>query len=182
MTTTVSAGAFEATALPWLEDVRRFARSLARDEADADDVVQDTFLRAHRSWHTFVPGTDCRRWLFTICRNAWLRQRERVRDTIALEELGGDAARDLATWREPYEPAWRAELSWAIAHALARVPEPFRGVVALVDLEDQPYEAAAAALGIPVGTVRSRLSRGRRIMQGYLLAHAVDARLVARAS
>lgn len=178
---TAPAPSFESTALPWLDDVRRFARSLARDEADADDVVQDTFLRAHRSWHTFVPGTDCRRWLFTICRNAWLRQRERVRDTVTLEELGGDASAALATHEQP-EPAWRAELSWAITRALARVPEPFRAVVALVDLEDQPYEAAAAALGIPIGTVRSRLSRGRRIMQGQLLAHAVDARIVARAS
>lgn len=178
----MSSPSFESTALPWIEDVRRFARSLARDEADADDVVQDTFLRAHRSWHTFVPGTDCRRWLFTICRNAWLRQRERVRDTVALEDLGGDAASDPATWREPAEPTWRAELSWAITRALGRVPEPFRAVVTLVDLEDQPYEAAAATLGIPIGTVRSRLSRGRRIMQAHLLVHAVDARIVARAS
>src|SRR5690349_10809084 len=64
---------FERDALPWLDDVYRFALSLTRDEADAEDVVQETFLRAYRSWHTFIPGTDCRRWLFTICRNVFLR-------------------------------------------------------------------------------------------------------------
>src|SRR5665213_1630956 len=55
---------FEREALPWLDDVYRFAHSLTRDEADADDVVQETYLRAYRSWHTFIPGTECRRWLF----------------------------------------------------------------------------------------------------------------------
>src|ERR1044071_4607853 len=69
--------AFEREALPWLDDVYRFALSLTREESDADDVVQETFLRAYRSWHTFIPGTDCRRWLFTICRNVFLRSRER---------------------------------------------------------------------------------------------------------
>src|SRR6187397_3379481 len=67
--------AFERDALPWLDDVYRFALSLTREESDADDVVQETFLRAYRSWHTFIPGTDCRRWLFTICRNVFLRSR-----------------------------------------------------------------------------------------------------------
>src|SRR5690242_20885644 len=56
---------FAREALPWIDDVYRFALSLTRDEADADDVVQETYLRAYRSWHTFIPGTDCRRWLFT---------------------------------------------------------------------------------------------------------------------
>ena len=69
--------AFEQEALPWLDDVYRFALSLTRDEADAEDIVQDTFLRAYRSWSTYAAGSDCRRWLFTICRNAFLRSRER---------------------------------------------------------------------------------------------------------
>ena len=65
--------AFERDELPWLDDVYRFALSLTREESDADDVLQETFLRAYRSWHTFIPGTDCRRWLFTICRNEFLQ-------------------------------------------------------------------------------------------------------------
>ena len=69
----------------------RFALSLTRDESDADDIVQDTFLRAYRSWHTYLPGSDCRRWLFTICRNVFLRSRERSRPTVELESSEVDA-------------------------------------------------------------------------------------------
>ena len=76
---------FEREAIPWIDDVYRFALSLTRDESDADDVVQDTFLRAFRSWHTYLPGSDCRRWLFTICRNVFLRSRERARPMVELE-------------------------------------------------------------------------------------------------
>src|SRR5712671_919676 len=64
--------AFEAEALRWTTDVYRFALSMTRDEADAEDVVQDTYLRAFRSWRTFAAGSDCRRWLFTICRNVFV--------------------------------------------------------------------------------------------------------------
>ncbi|HEV8216631.1 MAG TPA: sigma factor, partial [Gemmatimonadaceae bacterium] len=84
--------AFEREALPWIDDVYRFALSLTRDETDADDVVQDTYLRAYRSWHTYLPGSDCRRWLFTICRNVFLRSRERARPTVELEATDADAA------------------------------------------------------------------------------------------
>src|SRR3954468_6853431 len=82
---------FEREALPWLDDVYRFALSLTRDESDADDVVQETYLRAYRSWHTFIPGTEFRRWLFTICRNVFLRSRERQRPTVDLEDGEQDA-------------------------------------------------------------------------------------------
>src|SRR5215208_3106446 len=84
--------AFESEAIPWIDDVYRFALSLTRDESDADDIVQDTFLRAFRSWHTYLPGSDCRRWLFTICRNVFLRSRERARPTVELETTEIDAA------------------------------------------------------------------------------------------
>src|SRR5689334_9066368 len=82
---------FAREALPWIDDVYRFALSLTRDESDADDVVQETYLRAYRSWHTFILGTDCRRWLFTICRNVFLRSRERQRPTVDLEDGEQDA-------------------------------------------------------------------------------------------
>ena len=82
---------FARDALPWLDDVYRFALSLTRDEPDADDVVQETYLRAYRSWHTFIQGTDCRRWLFTICRNVFLRSRERQRPMVDLEDGEQDA-------------------------------------------------------------------------------------------
>jgi RNA polymerase sigma-70 factor, ECF subfamily len=173
--------AFEQEALPWLDDVYRFALSMTRDEADAEDVVQDTFLRAYRSWSTYAVGSDCRRWLFTICRNAFLRSRERERQTIELREGERDA---IATGAQSFffgppngleEILSRTDLLPAIERALARVPPTFRSALVLVDVEDQSYEAAAEILDIPIGTLRSRLFRGRRIMQELLANHARDA-------
>jgi RNA polymerase sigma-70 factor (ECF subfamily) len=173
---------FEREALPWLDDVYRFALSLTRDETDAEDVVQDTFLRAYKSWHTFTPESDCRRWLFTICRNVFLRARERDRMTVDLADSEVDvmAAGTLffEAMRSGYEDLHaRVDLASALADALAKLPEPFRSTVLIVDVEDQPYEAAAEVLGVPIGTVRSRLFRGRRILQEKLLAFARDAGL-----
>jgi RNA polymerase sigma-70 factor (ECF subfamily) len=172
---------FEQEALPWLDDVYRFALSLTRDEADAEDVVQDTFLRAYRSWDTYTVGSDCRRWLFTICRNVFLRSREREPRTIELPDGERDA---FATGELPFRDTtrngvedilFRTDLRPAIERALARVPAPFQSALVLVDVEDQSYETAAEILGIPVGTLRSRLFRGRRIMQELLVTHARDA-------
>src|ERR1051326_4745118 len=83
--------AFETEALRWKEDVYRFALSMTRDEADADDVLQDTYLRAFRSWRTFAAGSDCRRWLFTICRNVFVRSRERSRQWVPLDSTEMEA-------------------------------------------------------------------------------------------
>ena len=173
--------AFEQEALPWLDDVYRFALSLTHDETDAEDVVQDTFLRAYRSWGTYAVGSDCRRWLFTICRNAFLRSREREARTTELREGEHDAltAGALSFAESPRngveDMLLRTDLLPAIERALARVPAPFRSTLVLVDVEEQSYEAAAEILGVPIGTVRSRLFRGRRIMQELLLTHARDA-------
>ena len=171
---------FEVEALPWVDDVHRFALSLTRDEADADDVVQDTFLRAYKSWHTYVPGSDCRRWLFTICRNVFLRSLERQSPTVELGGVDSELGASSALFREASDSGLeklfaRVDLGPALASALDRVPEPFRSAVLLVDVEDQSYETAAQILRVPIGTVRSRLFRGRRLMQELLLAYARDA-------
>jgi RNA polymerase sigma-70 factor (ECF subfamily) len=176
--------AFELEAIPWIDDVYRFALSLTRDESDADDVVQDTFLRAFRSWHTYMPGSDCRRWLFTICRNVFLRSRERARPTVELDATDGDSS----IAGSLYGPAGgegldemfaRLDLAPAIEDALRKIPEPFRSTLVIVDVEDQSYESAAETLGVPIGTVRSRLFRGRRLMQEQLMTYAIDAGFVA---
>jgi RNA polymerase sigma-70 factor (ECF subfamily) len=175
---------FARVALPWLDDVYRFAFSLTRNEADADDVVQDTYLRAYRSWHTFQPGSDCRRWLFTICRNAFLRTRERERNRVVLED--GDVESVVsalvhvnASRGGDDKLLSRVDLGPALARALDRLAEPFRSAVQLVDVEDQSYEAASEILGVPIGTVRSRLFRGRRLLQEMLISYARDAGLAA---
>lgn len=171
--------AFEIEALQWTKDVYRFALSLTRDEADADDVVQDTYLRAFRSWRTFAAGSDCRRWLFTICRNVFVRSRERAKqwvplDTCDMEAVISDAS-VMNAWEEnEAEHFSSVDVTPAIHRAVAHVPEPFRSAVIIVDLDDQSYEAAAEKLGIPIGTVRSRLFRGRRLLQEQLRTYALD--------
>jgi RNA polymerase sigma-70 factor (ECF subfamily) len=171
--------AFERDALPWLDDVYRFALSLTRDEADADDVVQETFLRAYRSWHTFIVGTDCRRWLFTICRNVFLRSREHQRPTVDLEDGEQDAVAAGSVYAAAREKGYddiyaRLDLAPALRDAIDELSEPFRSAVILVDVEDLTYESAAEVMHVPIGTVRSRLFRGRRLLQEKLLTVAED--------
>ena len=173
---------FEREALPWMDDVYRFARSMTRDEADADDLVQETYLRAYRAWHTFEPGSDCRRWLFTICRNVFLRTREREARRV---DTGGDdavletmaAVREASPFAQQNADAIfsRMDLVPAIRKALGTLPDAFRSAVVLVDVEGQSYDEAATVLGVPIGTVRSRLFRGRRLLQQQLLTYAKDA-------
>jgi RNA polymerase sigma-70 factor, ECF subfamily len=176
---------FDAVVLAALPHVVRFARAMAHDDALADDLVQETYLRAYRSWDTFRPGHDARRWLFTICRNVFLRQREResrVVDTsgedaeleslAAAQEQGGTAERGLLDLID------RIDVGPAIRDALAAVPEVYRTAVVLVDVQGDSYEDAAATLDVPVGTVRSRLFRGRRLLQQSLLEYAVDAGII----
>jgi RNA polymerase sigma-70 factor, ECF subfamily len=173
--------AFEAEALRWVPDVHRFALSMTRDESDAEDVVQDTYLRALRSWQTFAPDSDCRRWLFTICRNVFLRSRERASrcvtfDAAELDTVIGDGSVTRPWEERPGSAADYATVDvWpAIRRAVARIPEPFRSAIVTVDLEDESYETAAARLGVPIGTVRSRLFRGRRLLQEQLRTYALD--------
>ena len=171
---------FQREALPWMDDVYRFALSLTRDASDAEDVVQETFLRAYRSWHTFQTGSDCRRWLFTICRNAFLRSRERHRLEVELEDGDAEALSAMRIHQTMITDGTdnllaRIDLAPALTNALASLDEPFRSAVLLVDVEDQSYEAASEVLGVPIGTVRSRLFRGRRYLQEKLKVYAADA-------
>lgn len=177
--------AFDAQVLAALPHVVRFARSLAHDEALADDLVQETYLRAYRSWDTFKAGHDARRWLFTICRNVFLRHRERetrVVDTSGedaeLESLAAAVEHGQASRNGLGDMLDRIDVAPAIREALMAVPEVYRTASILVDVEGESYEAAAEVLGVPVGTVRSRLFRARRLLQQLLYTHAIDAGIV----
>lgn len=173
---------FRDEALRWLPEVTRYALSLTRDESDADDLVQETFLKAYRSWHSYTPGTECRGWLFTICRNTFIRGRKReerqvVCDDPELEALAASAVHASAEQAGYGDLFTRFDLSDAIASAIEALPDAFREVVILTDVLDQSYEVAAETLSIPIGTVRSRLFRGRRLLQEALISHARDAGL-----
>ena len=169
---------FEQQALRWLDDVFRFSMSLTHNRDDAQDLVQETYLRAYRFWHTFQPGTDAKRWLFTICHNCFVRTRQRVRrvvedDAVSLESIapvvGEGASRSVDE-----RLLTRIDLSDVLWDAIDRLAEPFRSVVILVDVDQQTYDAAAEILGIPTGTLRSRLFRARRLLWPVLEVYARD--------
>lgn len=161
----------------------RYALSLTRNEAEAQDLTQDTFLLAFEHWAQFRAGTECRAWLFTICRNRFHRGRVRQERQVAtddadLESLAAAAIHASARGAGIEDLFERDEVIGAVEDAVAGLPEPFRDAVLLVDLNDHSYEEASAVLGVPVGTVRSRLFRGRRLLQEHLIAHARDAGLI----
>ena len=171
---------FESEALCWLPDVTRFALSLTRDESDAEDLVQDTFLMAYERWNQYVQGSNCRAWLFTICRNHYYRGRERASRVVAedvpeLEALAAAAVHSSAQAAGLDDSFERGDVRDAVDAAIAALPPAFRDVALLVDVHDHTYDSASAVLGVPVGTVRSRLFRARRLLQEHLVAHARDA-------
>lgn len=174
-----TAPSFEALLLPLLPRVRRYAHRLAGNAADGDDLVQATYLDALKGWHTFRPGSDPARWLFTICRHAFYRTRRRAAANLPLENpeleslaatlwMRGELERGRARWDE------QPDLREAIDTAIGALPEELRVLVLLVDVEGYSYAEAAAQEAIPVGTVRSRLYRARRLLQEALAAHAED--------
>ena len=174
---------FERDALACLPEVVRFARSLVHDAAGVDDLVQETFLRAYRGYASFQPGADVRRWLFAICHNVWLRTMERERRVVHTTD-GDDAELEALAMARQHATArlggiddfiTRIDVRPAILTAIAALPPVFRCAVELVDVQDLGYEEAAAVLGVPVGTVRSRLYRARRLLQTQLMSFARDA-------
>jgi RNA polymerase sigma-70 factor (ECF subfamily) len=172
---------FERLILPLLSDVVRFSRSLTRDAARADDLVQETYLQALRGWHTFQLGADPRRWLFAVCHHAFLRTvREESRyvdapdDDPELESLATAQAHYQAECDGALRALDRIDLGPAIERAVATLPAHFRSVILLVDVEGQSYEEAATILGVAIGTIRSRLFRARRQLQDCLFEYARD--------
>lgn len=170
---------FRAEALRWLPNVARYARLLTRDKADADDLAQETFLRAYLNWRTFQPGTDCRKWLFTICRHLFLRTEQRARRIVSVDDPETDVQGTADLYWEAAASGLenlfdRIDLGPAFERGLRGMEPEYREVVMLVDVEDYTYADAAETLGIPVGTVRSRLFRARRLLQQTLIEHARD--------
>lgn len=172
---------FAQLALPLLPAVARVARALTHDTADADDLVQETYLKAFRHWGTFDQSGDCRRWLSAICRNTFFAQRSRqqwltaVGDDHELETFAAVSLHKLAREKGVENMFATLDLAPAIRKAIAALEPSFRDVVTLVDVEDLRYEEAADVLDIPIGTVRSRLYRARRLLQAALVDYASDA-------
>jgi RNA polymerase sigma-70 factor, ECF subfamily len=172
---------FEEEALDLSDQVYGVARRLVGSREEAEDLVQETYARAFRSWRSFQPGTNLRAWLFRILTNLNIDRGRKVQRTPdlqpleendyflynKLEESGFDGNPDETRVVE------RLSQNDAVT-ALAELPHDFRDVVLLVDLADFTYSDAAEILGIPIGTVMSRLHRGRRILKRTLAESAVE--------
>ena len=175
---------FEEEALPWMDAVYRFSLRLTGGNQDAaQDLTQETFLRAYRHWDTYTRGTSARSWLFTICRNAYLRgeeRRERRRESLEtdldfrVEAVASTAALDEIRTRDPERAFFDSFIDAEIVDAVAALPEEFRDAVVLSDLESLSYNEIAEVLAIPIGTVKSRLYRGRRLLAQKLRQYALD--------
>jgi RNA polymerase sigma-70 factor, ECF subfamily len=165
---------FTQDALPWLNEIARYALFLTRDPSDADDLVQETYYRAYRSWHTFQDGTCTRAWLYAICRHEFLRTRHRARRAIALEDTDAEAT---GTPNGAEDLLARLDLNAALTAAFASLSARHRSTILVVDIDGWSYREASAILGVPIGTVRSRLFRARRLMRRTLSACARDAGL-----
>jgi RNA polymerase sigma-70 factor, ECF subfamily len=173
---------FSEEALPWLDAVHRFALRLTGDLSDAEDLVQETFLRAYRSWEQYERGSSCRSWLFTICRHTYLHGQQSARARYELSEtdvIGQSDDSELSFVNQRATPAGSPEdffnriLDDELVAAIDALPEDFREVLIMSDLGDLTYPEIASVLAIPVGTVKSRLFRARREVRDALLLASV---------
>jgi RNA polymerase sigma-70 factor, ECF subfamily len=169
--------AFESDALASLDSLYRAALRLTHAPADAEDLVQETYLKAFRAADTFKPGTNLRAWLFTILHNtARNRARDRAREAVSVDSDAIERAADQGTAGEPFAPGrgrpaetpetllLRDTLAPDLQQALDALPDAFRQAVWLRDVEEFSYAEIAEMLDIPVGTVMSRISRGRHLL------------------
>jgi RNA polymerase sigma-70 factor (ECF subfamily) len=180
---------FEQVALPQLDSIYGAALRLTRNPAEAEDLVQDAFVRAYRFWHTFKTGTSIKAWLFTILRNTFINRYHRSnRRRSARHDLesqlsslctGAAVARTTPYFPGPEAATTQRITQERISAALESVPEDYRTAVILADLEGLSYKEIAEIMECPIGTVMSRIYRGRRLLAKLLRDHAIELGLIA---
>ena len=169
---------FEAEALPHMSALYSFAVRLTRDRDDAADLVQETYLKAFRFFDKFERGTNCKAWLFRILKNSYInrfRKTSKAPDTVeydAVEEFY-ETIRDSSVETSVLEEqVFDNALDDEVAEAIDNLPEEFRTVIILCDIEGFTYEEIAEFIDCPIGTVRSRLHRARKLLTGSLAEYA----------
>lgn len=159
---------FEAEAMPFAADLFRVAMWLTRNRTEAEDLVQETFVQALKSFHRYETGTNCRAWLTTILYHLNSKRLQKMGKI----KLADDSEEKLAE-TIPFEPSIPQKITDEdVLAALGNVPENFRQVVVLSDVEEFSYKEIASILEIPMGTVMSRLSRGRKVLRQELADYA----------
>jgi len=180
---------FERVALPQLSHLYTSAFYLSKDKAEAEDLVQETYIRALRFFGKFQPGTNCRAWLLSILRNLFInryQQKKREAERVDWEKI--DQVYESIV--EQGEKAERADkdnpetllisqlMDEEVEEALKKLPEEYRTAIVLVDIEELSYEEAAKVMDCAIGTIRSRVSRGRRMLQVALRGYALERGLI----
>lgn len=173
---------FEEQAIPFMDQLYAAAMRMTRNPADAADLVQETFVKAYGAWSTFTQGTNLKAWLYRILTNTYIniyrkRQREPYQGTIdELEDwqLGGAESTTASSSRSAEAEAIDRMPASAVKDALQQVPEDFRLAVYLADVEGFAYQEIADIMKTPIGTVMSRLHRGRRMLRELLADYAAE--------
>jgi RNA polymerase sigma-70 factor (ECF subfamily) len=167
---------FEREALAHLDALYAFALKLARSRDDAEDLVSDTLLRAFERWDQYHLGTNIRAWLFTILYHVFVSRKRRIdaREVHAPDDSEGWSAFEAVGEIDPEGRFYDSFLDDEITQAIDALPDEYRAAVVLSDLHDLRYAEIAEILGVPEGTVKSRLFRGRRILQKKLVDYAID--------
>ena len=171
---------FENAALPHADALFNFALKMTHNVKDAEDVVQDTYMRAFRFFHHFEPGTNCRAWLFRILKNVHInsyRKNQRIPDTVnwdQIEEFYDSVAPEdsIRRHKTPEEIFFESSVDRQVEQAIRDLPPEYRAVVVLNFAEDLSYREIAAVLDIPIGTVMSRLHRARKTLKVKLADYA----------
>lgn len=177
---------FEQQTLPHMEVLYNYALRTTGNREDANDLLQETFLKAYRFWDKFEQGTNLRAWLFRIMKNTYInlyRKEVKEPDTVDYDEIEGfyNLIRDQSgDDNDLQERMFGQLLDDDVSHALESLPEEFRTVVILCDIEGLAYEEISEFLQIPVGTVRSRLHRGRKLLYTALYSYAKDRGFIKR--
>src|SRR5215471_13226621 len=143
------------------------ARQLVGAEA-ADDLIQETYLRAWTYFETFDAATNCRAWLFRILRNVWINRWRKSRLELPLAETGEEQIEPYYDWEDEF---LRVEMSAEVEHALSDLPTDFRLTILLADVEELTYQEIARVMECPIGTVMSRLNRGRKMLARLIRSH-----------
>ena len=160
---------FEELAMPLFERLYNFARWLAQDREEAEDLVQETYAKALKGFSSFQPGTNFRAWMYRILRNTFLNSRTGLKATatVPLDPEEGDATLPMTADTPESLLLQRAD-GQLVQDALERIPVHHREVLLLCEVEEMSYQEISATLAIPMGTVMSRLSRARRAMREAL--------------
>ena len=168
---------FEREALVHLDVLYRVALRLSGNPSDADDLVQETMLKAYRAWDQYEKGTNAKAWLLTILRHAFIneyRRRTRHPETVDLDKIEPYAVFPEVQDEDPQGAFFDRIVDDEVLRAIDQLPVAFRETLVLSDVEGMSYQEIAGILGIPVGTVKSRLFRARQLLQGKLYDYAVE--------